>query len=92
MSVDTNSASEICWNLNDLFAGLDDPRIEETLQSSKRRAEQFQRTYQGKIDSPGVNAQTLVASIREYESIAQESSKPGIYANLRFAAARFPFR
>jgi oligoendopeptidase F len=86
MSESPNSAAEIAWNLGDLFTGIDDPKIEATLAGAKKRAEVFQKTYQGKIDSPNLTASTLVASLRELESIGVDSAKPGSFASLRFAA------
>ncbi len=80
------SASGISWNLSDLFSSPDDPRIEQTLTSCMSRAVKFQETYQGKINTPDLTAATLVAAIKEYESISQELAKPHVYASLRFSA------
>ncbi len=82
----SSSAAHIAWNLDDLFTGIDDSRIEQTLQSSKSRADQFQQDYQGKINSPDLTAATLAAALRDLEIISLESAKPGTYASLRFAA------
>jgi oligoendopeptidase F len=84
--MNNDSAAAVCWNLRDLFDDIDDPRIEETLQTAKKRADEFQRTYQGKIDSPTLTAQTLLAAIREVESISLDAAKPPAYASLRFSA------
>ncbi len=73
------------WNLGDLFSGMDDPRIEETLASALARAEKLQADYQGKLLAPDLTAQTLGAALREYEAIQQEASKPGAFASLLFA-------
>jgi oligoendopeptidase F len=86
MSESTSSAAQIAWNLGDLFSGIDDPRIEEALTSAKSRAEAFQKTYQGKIDTPDLTASTLAASLRELEAIGVLSAKPGSFASLKFAA------
>jgi oligoendopeptidase F len=86
MSESTNSASEIAWNLGDLYSSIDDPKIESTLASAKSRAEAFQKQYQGKIYSPDLTAATLLSALRELESLGQESAKPGSYASLLFAA------
>ena len=81
-----SSAANVAWNLDDLFTGIDDPRVEQTLQSSKARADQFQQDYQGKINTPELNAQTLASALKDLEIISQESAKPGTYASLRFSA------
>lgn len=86
MSEQTNSAADVVWDLSDLYASPDDPRIEATLNELLARAERFQQDYKDKIDSADLTAATLSAAIREYEAISQESAKPASYASLRFAA------
>lgn len=76
----------VVWDLGDLFRGLDDPRIEETLDRQQERARQFEARFRGRIDDPGLTAATLREAIAEYESISQETVKPLSYASLMFAA------
>ncbi|MGI4791173.1 MAG: M3 family oligoendopeptidase [Janthinobacterium lividum] len=78
--------TEVAWDLSDLFASPDDPKIDEALQAAKERAAAFAATYQGRIDSPDLTAERLASAIREYESLWQEAGKPGTYARLRFSA------
>ena len=80
------SSIDISWDLSDLFAGPEDPKIDETLARSRERAIAFAREYQGKIDRPDLTAVRLAGAIREYEALWQEGSKPGMYARLRFSA------
>jgi oligoendopeptidase F len=76
--------ADVHWNLGDLYSGIDDPRIDETLNASQARAERFERDYKGKINAPVLTAETLGAALREYENIQQEASKPGYFASLLF--------
>lgn len=76
----------VSWNLDDLFTGIDSPKIEETLDTSLQRAQAFAEKYRGKIDNGDLTAQTLFEAISEYESIIQEMIKPANYAGLMFAA------
>ena len=76
----------VAWDLSDLFAGPDDPKIGETLSTAKARAAAFAIEYQGKINSPDLTAARLASAIREYEALWQEAGKPGTYARLRFSA------
>ena len=76
--------ADVHWNLADLYDGIADPRIEETLQTSQARAEQFERDYKGRINTPDLTAPVLGAALREYESIYQEASKPSHFASLLF--------
>lgn len=78
--------TDVAWNLGDLFASPDDPKIEATLTQARDRALAFARDYQGKIDSPDLTAARLASAIREYEALWQEAGKPGTYARLRFSA------
>ena len=82
---DRDLGTNVRWNLGDLFSGMDDPRIDETLNFALARAEKLQADYQGKLSAPDLTAQTLGAALREYEAIQQEASKPGAYASLLFA-------
>ena len=83
--IDT-SETDVSWDLSDLFAGPDDPKIDATLAHTRERAAAFAREYQGKIDSPDLTAARLASAIREYEALWQEGGKPGMYARLRFSA------
>lgn len=74
------------WNLSDLFAGLDDPRITDTLDSLVERADRFAAEYRGKIDSPNLSPSMLLEALREYEDILMQASKPVTYASLIFSA------
>jgi len=76
---------EVHWNLNDLFSGISDPRIEQNLSRQKQRAEEFAKKYRGRINAPGLTAEGLAAAIAEYESLSQESGKPAQFASLLFA-------
>jgi len=74
------------WDLSDLYAGIDDPDIDATIDQELERAKQFQARYRGKINSPDLSAALLSAAIREYEGITQRLDKPLTYASLVFAA------
>ncbi len=76
--------ADVHWNLADLYDGPADPRIDEALNASQARAEQFERDYKGRINTPGLTADALGAALREYENIQQEASKPAYFASLLF--------
>jgi oligoendopeptidase F len=73
------------WNLGDLFDGIGDPKIGQTLAECFARAEKFEADYKGKINSADLTAATLGAALREYEAINQEAAKPMTFASLLFA-------
>ena len=73
------------WDLTALFSSIDDPKIEETWVKSHERADAFATTYRGKINTPDLQASTLLAALTELESMTTEVVKPLSFANLLFA-------
>ncbi|HEY2987358.1 MAG TPA: oligoendopeptidase, partial [Candidatus Binatia bacterium] len=63
----TNSAEGIRWDLSDLFATYDDPRIETSLEECRARAERFAARFRGKI--AGLAAKELLEGFKELEGI-----------------------
>ena len=55
----TNSAEGIRWDLNDLFAAHNDPRIEATLTECYARAEAFEKRFR----TPMEQSETLTATV-----------------------------
>lgn len=45
MTQATSSADDVTWDLGDLYAGPDDPRLTRDLDDALRRAEAFETTY-----------------------------------------------
>jgi oligoendopeptidase F len=79
-------AEDVRWNLEDLYAGPDDPRIEADLAEARRRAEAFARQYRGKVTTGGLDGAGLALAIAEYEQLSELEGRPSFYANLLFAA------
>lgn len=83
----SSSADGICWNLHDLYAGLDDPKVQGDLDQALTRARAFESRYRGKIDAPGgPAAQELLAAVKELESLSEQMDRPAVYAGLVHAA------
>jgi oligoendopeptidase F len=74
------------WNLSDLYSGIDDPRIDRTLEESIECARRFEETYREAILQKDLSPETLLEAIREFEQLQQESYKPGSYAGLLYSA------
>jgi oligoendopeptidase F len=77
-------AEGVQWNLDELYAGPDDPRIEADLAEARRQAEAFAQQYRGKVstlDGPG-----LAHAVEEYERLSELEGRPSFYASLLFAA------
>jgi oligoendopeptidase F len=83
----TSSADRVAWDLGDLYAGLDDPKIGRDLEEALGRARAFESAYRGRIDVPGGPApQLLAAALRELEGLSEQMDRPIIYASLVHAA------
>ncbi|MCS6852339.1 MAG: M3 family oligoendopeptidase [Gemmataceae bacterium] len=82
-----SSANGIVWDLSDLYAGTDDPRLEADLAEAQRRAEAFEGTYRGRINVPGGPApEFLLGAVQELESLYEQIDRPLVYASLLHAA------
>src|SRR6266516_3152145 len=57
------------WDLSRLYDGVDDPRLTADVEAQLARAQRFAETYRGRINSPAVTADLMLAAIREYEEI-----------------------
>lgn len=73
------------WDLSDLYASIDDPKISKTFQDGLAQADAFEKKYRSVI-AGGIDPNVLLAAFREYEAIFQEAVKPLIYASLLHAA------
>jgi oligoendopeptidase F len=86
-SAPASSAQTVAWDLSDLYKSDADPRLEADLAEARRRAEAFEQTYRGKISSLGSgHADTLLAAVRELESLQEQLDRPLVYAMLVHAA------
>jgi oligoendopeptidase F len=83
----SSSADRVTWDLSDLYAGLEDPRIGADLDSALKRAQAFEARYRGRIDVPGGPAsQEMLEAVTELESLCEQMDRPAIYASLLHAA------
>jgi oligoendopeptidase F len=80
-----STADGVAWDLTDLYAGPDDPKIEQDLAGALARAQAFEATYRGRIE-PGPAADLLVQAMTELESLSELMDRPAIYAHLVHAA------
>jgi oligoendopeptidase F len=82
-----NSASGIRWNLNDLFRSHHDPKIEETLNATRRRAESFADRFRALMAHPeSLEAAQILDGLRELESLYEALGRVGSYAGLLYAS------
>jgi oligoendopeptidase F len=87
LSMATNSAEGIRWNLSDLFAAHDDPQIEATLKNCHGRAEAFAERFRSQMEQPNtLTAGILLQALNELESIYEALGRVGSYSGLLYAA------
>jgi oligoendopeptidase F len=85
------TATGITWDLSDLYAGADDPRIVQDLDAALQTARGFAQAYRGKINIPTGPSATLVAeAVAAMEAILARAGKAAAYAELLHAADMGP--
>jgi len=73
------------WDLSDLYAGVDDPRLDADMQAGKGQAEEFARRFKGTIASATVTAPHLRTALDEYEALLRSQYRPQAFASLLFS-------
>src|SRR5262245_38659374 len=82
-----STAQGVCWNLADLYRGLNDPAIEGDLEAALARAQRFETAYRGKIETADAGSAPLLrTALEELENLSEQMDKPVIYASLVHAA------
>lgn len=91
-SAEQNSSSETGlkdlpeWNLTDLYPGLDSPEFDQDLKLCKQDAEQFERSFSGKLlEKLESNPRDLAMAIAEYEQIEERMGRVMSFAGLIYA-------
>lgn len=82
--IDPGPAAGVTWDLSDLYAGPDDPRIERDLADALAAAQRFAERYRGRVAA--LNAAELAGALDELEALEEPAHRAGAYAQLLFAA------
>ncbi len=87
VTTQTFSSAGVRWDLSDLFASRDDPRIESTLSDCTKRAETFAGRFRNTIAIAGGPAPGhLIGALRELETLNEDLRRIGTFADLLYAA------
>ncbi len=70
------------WNLDDLYAGEDDPRLQQDLERLETACADFARDYEGRLAE--LDAEGLLACIRRQEEINRIAGRISSFAGLRY--------
>jgi oligoendopeptidase F len=74
----------VTWDLSELFLGVDDPKINQTIAEAVDIAAEFERAYRGKIAE--LTPKGVFECLQKIEAFSQKISNVGLYSNLLFAA------
>jgi oligoendopeptidase F len=81
---DPGPARGVRWDLSDLYAGPDDPKLATDLATGLERAKRFAAAHRGKVGA--YSAAELAAVLDDYEAMQEPVARAGSYAGLLFAA------
>ncbi|HTX51956.1 MAG TPA: M3 family oligoendopeptidase [Candidatus Baltobacteraceae bacterium] len=82
-----DTAAGVRWDLSDLFAAPDDPKIAALLTSSQERAVAFASAYRGKIGAlEGPTPEIVLRALQDLEGLNEQLQRGGAYAALLYAA------
>ncbi|MCA9972570.1 MAG: M3 family oligoendopeptidase [Anaerolineales bacterium] len=76
----TTGAEAVHWNLADLYAGPDDPQIEQDMHTIRDMTAEFAAAYRGRVAS--LDAAGLAQALAAYEAISTRLWRLGAYAFL----------
>src|SRR5262245_53401189 len=83
----SSSADGVAWDLGDLYAGVDDPRIAADLETARQRARAFAPAYRGKGNvTGGPSPEVLQKALAELEELYEQMDRPSVFAHLLHAA------
>ncbi len=82
-TIDLTGAEEVAWDLSDLYASGDDPRIEGDFAEAEAAAVAFRERYYGNVAT--LTAVELAAAIEERERIESTATRALYFAHLRFS-------
>ena len=71
------------WDLTDLYAGNDDPRLKADLDRARQDAEAFEADFKGKLAAVTTSGQ-LISAIKRLEALNDLLGKLGSYAFLQY--------
>ena len=82
-TTELTGAEDVAWDLSDLYAGIDDPQMEEDIARAETDAAAFRERYHGAV--AGLDAAALAEAVEEYERTESAVVRPLTFAHLVFA-------
>lgn len=82
-TIEQTGAEAVAWDLSDLYASGDDPRIEADVSAAESAAAVFRDRYHGKVAT--LSATELAEAIDERERIESIATRSLYYAHMQFS-------
>jgi oligoendopeptidase F len=82
-TTELTGAEDVAWDLADLYAGIDDPRIDADVAEAEADAAAFRDRYHGRVAE--LDAAALADAVAEYERIESTLVRPLTFAHLLFS-------
>ena len=78
------TTQQVTWDLTELFPGISDPKVEQAIAEALTKANEFEKTYRGKITN--LSADGLLQCLRDVEAFEAKFSDLTLFSSLVFAA------
>lgn len=82
-TIERTGAEDVAWDLSDLYAGIDDPRLDEDVAAAEARADAFRERYHGHVAE--LDAQGLAEALDTFEEIESALTRALYFAHLTFS-------
>ncbi len=82
-TTELTGAEDVAWDLGDLYAGVEDPKIESDVAQAEQDAAAFRERYHGTVAA--LDAAALAEAVAEWERIESALVRPLTFAHLVFA-------
>lgn len=80
-----NMAKNVRWDLTDLYASIDDPKIPQDLDLAASKAQAFEKKYKPLFAALDGGSFPLADLLKDYKEIVTLMTKPGVFTHLSFA-------
>ncbi|MFX1566948.1 MAG: M3 family metallopeptidase [Promethearchaeota archaeon] len=74
------SEKEIAWDLSEIFAGCDDPKISESMDALLKDTDEIVKGYRGKINTNSFSAQNLFNLLKKQEKILADMEELKVFS------------
>lgn len=79
----TTGAEQVVWDLSPLYAGVDDPKLQEDIQFLRKESDQFSAKHRGKI--AGYDAEELREIVEQQYELYRVNNRVESYAAMVFS-------